>query len=324
MLARFTLPIGGKELLKRTWKEVVEDDVLSLSAQQAYYFFFSLFPALLTVIAIASFFPLQNLTDEMIATLGRVAPADVVSIINEQLRQIGERKNGGLLTFAFLVTIWSSSGAMVSIITTLNTAYDITDSRSLIKVRVVAIVLTLGLAFFIISSIALIIVGPAAAARLAEALQLGSAFEWAWNILQWPIVFAMAATGIALIYYFAPDAEQDWVWLTPGAVVATVLWILASLGLRQYLTHFGSFNETYGAIGAVMVLLLWFYLTSIAILIGAELNSEIEHASPHGKAPGEKYAGQKRRLGAAAQRYYETLKGGMRPRNDATASSPPA
>jgi membrane protein len=305
MLARFDLPIGPGELLKKTWKEILEDDVMSLAAQQAYYFFFSLFPALLTLIAVASFFPLENLADEVVRNLGRIAPPEVLNIINEQLTQISNGNQGGLLTFAFLVTIWSSSGAMVSIMTTLNAAYDISESRSFVRLRVTAILLTLGLAFFILVSFALIIVGPAVAERIASTMNLGTVFVWIWSVLQWPVVFAMVATGIGNIYYFAPDAEQDWVWLTPGAVLATVLWILVSVGLKVYLATAGSFNETYGTIGAVMVLLLWFYLTAIAILVGAELNAEIEHASPYGKDPGEKTPGMKKRIGAAAQRYYE-------------------
>lgn len=307
MLARFALPIGPWELIKRTAREAIDDDVLSLSAQQAYYFFFSLFPAILTLISIASFFPLTNLTDEVIRTLGRVAPGDVLRIINDQIAEISNRNNAGLLTFAFLVTLWSSSGAMVSIINTTNAAYDITESRPLWKVRVVAALLTVGLSFFILVSVALVIVGPELASRAADAFRVGPAFAWAWTILRWPIVFALVATGVAAVYYFAPDAEQDWVWLTPGAVLATGVWILTSLGLRMYLHVAGSFNETYGAIGAVMVLLLWFHLTAVAILLGAELNSEIEHASPRGKDPGERKAGEKRRLGAAAQRYYAKL-----------------
>jgi membrane protein len=278
---------------------------MSLAAQQAYYFFFSLFPALLTLIAVASFFPLENLADEVVRNLGRIAPPEVLNVINEQLTQISNGNQGGLLTFAFLVTIWSSSGAMVSIMTTLNAAYDITESRSFVRVRVTAILLTLGLAFFILVSFALIIVGPAVAERLASTMNLGTVFVWTWSILQWPVVFALVATGIGNIYYFAPDAEQDWVWLTPGAVLATLLWILVSVGLKWYLATAGSFNETYGTIGGVMVLLLWFYLSAIAILVGAELNAEIEHASPYGKDPGEKAPGMKKRIGAAAQRYYE-------------------
>jgi membrane protein len=307
VLARFALPIGPWELIKRTVREAIDDDVLSLSAQQAYYFFFSLFPAVLTLISVASFFPLANLTDDVIRTLGRVAPGDVLRIINDQIAEISNRNNGGLLTFAFLLTLWSSSGAMVSIINTTNAAYDITESRPLWKVRVVAALLTVGLAFFILVSVALVVVGPELAARAADALHVGPAFSWTWTILRWPVVFALVATGVATVYYFAPDAEQDWVWLTPGAVLATGVWILTSIGLRMYLHLAGSFNETYGAIGAVMVLLLWFHLTAVAILLGAELNSEIEHASPRGKDPGERKAGEKRRLGAAAQRYYAKL-----------------
>src|SRR5215208_8310286 len=112
----------------------------------------------------------------------------------------------------------------------------------------------------------------------------------------------MVATGIGLVYYFAPDAEQDFVWLTPGSVLATLLWILFSLGFKIYVTNFSDYNETYGAIGGVIVLLLWFYTSGLAILIGAEMNAEIEHASPYGKEPGEKVPGQRRKIGPAAMR----------------------
>jgi len=305
MLARFDVPFGWGELFKRTFKESLDDDVLSLSAQQAFYFFFALFPALLTLLAIASYFPVANLTDEVFRYLGRFAPPDVLQIINDQLLKISSSGDSGVLTFGFIMTVWSSSGAMVSIITTLNTAYDISEGRRMLNVRVTAVLLTLGLAFFIILSMALIIVGPPLAERLATTMHLGPVFAWTWKIVQWPIVFLLAATGIALIYYYAPDAEQEWVWLTPGAVVATTLWILVSIALKMYLAYAGTFTETYGAIGAFMVLLLWFQLSSIAVLIGAELNSEIEHASPWGKAPGEKVPGQKRRIGVVAQREYE-------------------
>lgn len=304
MLSHLHVPIGWRELIKRTVKEIFADDVLSLAAQQAYYFFFALFPALLTVISLASFFPIENLMDEIVGTLGRFAPPDVLQIIQEQLTKISEGNNGGLLTFAFLVTIWSSSGAMVSIITTLNAAYDITEGRSMIRVRLTSILLTIGMAFFVLIAMALVIVGPALAERVAVWMHLGPVFVMTWKILQWPVVFALVSAGIATIYYFAPDAEQDWIWLTPGAVLATALWLLASVGLKLYLAYFGNFNETYGTIGGVMVLMLWFYASGIAILIGAELNAEIEHASPYGKSVGEKIPGEKKKIGPAAERAY--------------------
>ena len=195
---------------------------------------------------------------------------------------------------------------MVSIITTLNAAYDITEGRPWWKVRLTAIgadprrgVLHPGVAGSWCSSDRR---WPSTSrARCASA----TAFKWAWWILQWPVVLALVATGIGLIYYFAPDAEQEWVWITPGSVVATVLWLLVSLGFKVYISYFGNYNETYGTHRRVIVLLTWFYLSGLAILFGAEMNAEIEHASPYGKDTGEKVAGREeahRSRGAARLR----------------------
>jgi membrane protein len=308
MLDRFRVPLSWPQLFKRTFTEAIADDVLSLAAQQAYYFFFALFPLLLALISLASFFPVENLIDEIIGLLSRVAPEDILTIVRDQIVKISQSNAGGLLTFAFLFALWSSSAAVLSMCTTLNAAYDITEGRPWWKVRLIAIGLTIGLALFILVSMTLIIAGPTFAERLAENMGLGAAFKWTWWILQWPIVFLLIATAIALVYYFAPDAEQDWVWITPGSVLATALWVVVSLGFKFYITNFGNYNETYGTIGGVMVLLLWFYLSGLAILMGAELNAEIEHSSPYGKDVGEKKPGEKKKIGAAAQRHYEERK----------------
>jgi membrane protein len=140
------------------------------------------------------------------------------------------------------------------------------------------------------------------AETVAAWFYLGPVFEWTWKILQWPIVFALVATAMAVVYYYAPDAEQDWVWLTPGSIVATLLWLGASLGFKFYVANFGNYTATYGAIGGVMILMLWFYISGLVILLGAEMNAEIEHASPYGKDEGEKVPGQKRKIGRAAMR----------------------
>jgi membrane protein len=305
VLAHLRVPIGWADLLKRTAKESYGDDIMSLSAQLAYYFFLSLFPALLFLVSLASFFPVVNLMDEAVRYLGRIAPPDIVSFFLEQIHKISESDDGGILTFAFLFTIWSSSGAMVSIIGTMNTAYDIQESRPWWKTRLIAIGLTVGLALFILVSFALVIAGPTFGERAADMLRLGPTFVWTWKILQWPIVFALVVTAIAIIYYYAPDAEQDWVWITPGAVLATLLWLTISLGFKVYLANWGNYNETYGALAGVIILLLWFYLSGLAILVGAELNAEIEHLSPYGKAPGEKVPGTKKQIGVRALREYE-------------------
>ncbi len=308
MLSRFKVPLSWKELAANTVREIWADDLLNLAAQQAYYFFFALFPALLTFISIASFFPIENLTGQIVTVLGRFAPPEALTIITDQITKISQTGHGGILTFAFLLTIWSSSGAMVSIISTLNAAYDLMEERPLWKVRLIAVLLTLGVAFFILISMALLLVGPTLAEHLADSMHLGAVFKWTWWVLNWPVVFLLVATAMGLVYYFAPDADQDWIWITPGSVLATLLWVVVSLGLKLYIQYFGNYNETYGTLGGFILLLTWFYLSGLAILIGAELNSEIEHASIYGKDIGEKVPGVKRKIGAAAEREYEERK----------------
>ena len=308
MLANLRVPLGWKDLFKRSLKEAWADNILDLAAQQAYYFFFALFPALLFVMALASFFPLQGLIDEVVVMIGRIAPSDVVKILTDSILELSKQNSGGILTFAFIVAIWSSSGAMVSITSTLNTAYDVTESRPWWKTRLTAVGLTVGIAVFILASMFLIIAGPTVAENIAKRMQLGPVFTWTWMVLQWPIVFALVVTAIGLVYYFAPDVEQDWVWITPGSIFATVLWLAVSLGLKFYYQMMPDANAAYGTIGAVMVLMLWFYVSGIALLLGAELNAEIEHASPYGKAPGERVPGEKKVVGPRAERLYEEKK----------------
>src|SRR3954470_6959499 len=173
MLAQLRVPIGWTELVKRAGKEALDDNVFDLAAQQAYYFFFALFPALLFVIGLASFFPLQTLIDDVVTMMSRVAPQAVTQIITDAMASLSKQNSGGVLTFGFLVTIWSSSGAMVSIITTLNTAYGVTESRPWWKTRLVAIGLTIAIAIFILASMFLIIAGPAMAENIAARMHLG-------------------------------------------------------------------------------------------------------------------------------------------------------
>lgn len=305
MLKAFRIPIGWGELAMRTAREVVADNCLNLAAQLAYYFFLALFPALLFLAAIVSFIPVHGLLEMITSTLAHVAPGEVIAIVQDQILKIANDQNGGLLTLGLLGTIWSTSSGVDAIISTLNAAYDIQEGRPWWRVKLTAILLTLALAGFIVLAFALLMVGPTLAEKVASWFYLGPAFVWSWTILQWPVVFGLVALAVALIYYFAPDAKQEWIWITPGSVLATVLWLITSLVFKFYVSHFASYNATYGAIGGVIVLLLWLYVSSLAVLVGAELNAEIEHASPYGKDPGEKVAGEKKPIGALAERSYE-------------------
>ena len=249
-------------------------------------------------IALAGFFPLEHFLDRIIGTVGQVAPGDVIAIVQDQIRKISGGDKGSVLTLGLAVALWSSSAAMMGMIDALNRAYDIDESRPWWKVRLLAIVLTLAMATFVLLAFALVLVGPAAADYVARLTGLGPAFAWGWKLLQWPVILGLVAVAAGLVYYWAPDAAQEWVWVTPGAVLTAALWLAVSLGFKYYVTSFGHYTETYGAIGGVMVLLLWFYLSGVVMLVGAEMNAEIEHASPYGKAPGEKVPGERRAIGA--------------------------
>ena len=313
MLAYFDSSLGSGELIKRTLRETQADNGLGLAAQLAYYFFLALFPALLFLIALASFLPAGDVVGRAVSALQGVAPPDVLDIIRRQLEQITSNRSGGILTFGIVAALWTSSAAMVAIVDALNRAYDVEDARPWWKQRLTAILLTIGVALFILVSFGLVVAGPQLAEYLASQMGLGAAFEWSWKILQWPVVFVLIVTGVGLIYYVAPDVDQDYVWITPGALLATLLWLLGSLAFRYYVVNFGSYNETYGAIGGVMVLLTWLYMTGLAIVVGAEMNAEIEHASPHGKEAGEKVAGQRKAIGPrAARRSREQQRAGER------------
>ena len=149
-------------------------------------------------------------------------------------------------------------------------------------------------------------------------LGLGGAFALGWKVLQWPVVFALVTVAIGIVNYFGPDADQDWVWITPGAVLSTFLWLVASLAFKLYVTNFSDYNATYGSLGGAIVLMLWFYISALALLFGSELNAEIEHASPHGKAPGEKVPGERKKIGPRAARAFEE----QQRRGTATGASP--
>ena len=292
------------ELARRTWRDAMIDDVLGLAAQLSYYFFLALFPAILFILAIASFFPLANLTDDIGRALGPFISDQVLELIQEQMRRLANNESGGLLTFGVAGALWSSSAALVSIVGALNRAYDIDESRPWWKVRLLAIGLTIGAALFVLVALSLVLIGPTLADRIGAAVGAGAAFEWTWLILQWPLVFVLVSTAIGLIYYFGPDAEQDWSWITPGALVATALWLVASLVFKLYIASFTDYNGAYGTVGGVIVVLLWLYVSSLAILAGAELNAEIEHASPYGKAPGQRNAKGRLLLGRRAERAF--------------------
>ena len=301
MFAYFRAPLNWWAIAKRTIAETRNDGCIGLAAQLAFYFFFGLFPAIIFLIALVAFFPVRPAIDNVLSGLARFAPSDVVAILRRQLTDVASGEDAGLLTFGLLAALWSSSAAMTAIIGALNRAYDIEEFRPWWKMRVLAILLTLGLAGFILLSLAIIMAGPFFARTLAGWLGAGDWIVISWQILQWPLAFLLVVAAIDLVYYFAPNADTEWVWVTPGSLVATSLWLAMSLGFKMYTGYAGSFDVTYGTVGSIMVLLLWFYVSGFAILVGAEMNAVIDKALPYASAS-ETIPGRRKKIGPAAER----------------------
>jgi len=254
------------------------DDLLGWSAQISYYFFLALFPGLICLVALASFFPLENLSAIVLGILARVAPQDVLSLVDRQLMVIAQTRSTGLLTFGIIGTVWTASAGMQTLIRTLNFAYHVPETRPWWRVRLRAMALTLVVPAFALASLTVVLVGPTVGGRLADALHLSAAFLLLWRVVHWPLVFVLVVSGLSFVYTVGPDASHRWQCLIPGAIFATGIWIGASIGLRWYVASLATYQQTYGTIGTALVILLWFYVSGLAMLMGAELNSVMNQA----------------------------------------------
>lgn len=269
------------ELLRRIWRQTLEDDLFGRSAQLAFYFLLALFPLLLFLMTLLGYFASTSgrLRESFILYLSTIMPRSAVGLVNETINEITDEKSGGKLSFGLLTALWAASNGMGAITETLNVAYDLKETRPWWKVRLVSLGLTVLLAVLIISALLMVLFGGWISGWLAGRFGFGNAFSFLWNVLQWPVVLAFLLLSLGSIYYFAPNFKvKYWQWTSPGALVALVLWLLVSFGFRTYLQFFNTYTATYGSLGALIVLMLWFYLTGLAILIGGELNSELESA----------------------------------------------
>jgi len=295
--------LGGlsmAQLGKRVWAEVSGDELLDRAAALAYYFVFALFPMMLFLMAMMGMLagPGSQMRTELMQYLSTVLPESASGLVQQVVDQTTKASGGGKLSFGILLSLWSASAGVVALMNALNAVYDVKESRSFIKARAIALGLTIALSVLIISALVLILYGGKIAELVGNMMNLGGAFTVAWKIAQWPVALACLVVAFALVYYFAPNVKQPtWHWITPGAVVGVALWLVASFAFKIYLSFSNTYSATYGSVGAVIILMLWFYVTGLSLLMGGEINAEIEHAAAeHGdqeaKARGERTPGE--------------------------------
>ena len=291
-LSMWTLSgLSWKKMTVRVWNEMNRDDVFGDAAKLAYYFLLALFPLLIFLTSAIGLIwsAAPSMRHTLFQYLARVMPSSASQLIDSTMLEVTSSSSAGKLSFGLLLALWAASTGMEAITEALNTAYDVEETRPWWKRRLAAVLLTVGLSILIVAALAMVIGGGRLADYLAAVFGFGSAFAWVWKILQWPLALASILTAFALIYYFAPDLrDQDWKWITPGSVIGIALWLLASFGLKSYLHFFNTYSTTYGSLGAVIILMLWLYLTGLAVLIGGEVNAEIENVAAQRGAPDAK------------------------------------
>jgi membrane protein len=288
--------LGWRELAKRVWHEIDEDNVFGRAAELSYYFLLALFPFLIFITSVIGLVLGSGTgTRHMLFDyLARIMPPSAFQLIDNTMWEVSAASSGGKLSFGILAALWAASNGLTAITDSLNSAYDLTESRPWWKRRLVSIGLTMALSVLIIGALVLVVAGGRIAESLAGAYGFGPVFPLTWKIIQWPVVLAFMILAFALIYYFAPDLrEQKWIWLTPGAAIGVALWLLISIAFRVYLHFFNSYSATYGSLGAVIILMLWLYFTGAAVLVGGEINSEIENAAAKQGEPEAKEKGEK-------------------------------
>lgn len=272
-------------VVHRTWKSLIEDRIFGHAAELGFYFLFALFPtlfsasSLLGLIARSASTIYSRLLDYLALVIPREALGTVLSTFNETTAA----SSSGKLTFGLIAAIWSASVGISAVQDTLNAVYKIDDSRSYIRARIDAIGLTILLSAIVTLGLASQMGGDLMAAmfrhRIDDEFLRIVAMESA-RVVGWTVAAALLALAFAVVYYWAPDVKvRCWRWLTPGGAIGIVGWLLASLALRVYLYFFNTYSITYGSLGAVIILLTWFYITGLMLLVGAEINSELEAAA---------------------------------------------
>lgn len=284
-------PPDWKESVKRAIKEFKEDRATLTSAGMAFYWFLSIFPGMLAFASLLGVFnvgqdTINNLTGDITDVLPGGAGEMLTSAIED--RQADASVLAALL--GIVLALWSASSGAVGIQLGLDVAYDVKDDRKFVKKRLVAFEILLALLVLGGLATAFIVFGAPLGEILRDNLPFGSAFMVLWTVTRWGLGLA-ALTGLfAAIYFLAPNRESPrWVWVSPGGILAALIWLVASLGFSFYVSNFGSYDETYGPLAGVAILLLWLYLTALAIILGGELNAELERqsAARKGQVPAE-------------------------------------
>ncbi|MES1041234.1 MULTISPECIES: YihY/virulence factor BrkB family protein [Peribacillus] len=268
---------------KNLIKEIKEDRVTGLAAEQAYYYLLALFPLLILLLSLLPYLNIDIQT--ALDTIKTFMPAATMEVIEKNIINILSERNGGLLTFGFLGTIWSASNGMNAFIHSMNIAYDVEETRNFIKARLISIILTLGLVVAFIVMLGLPVFGKVIIDLVQQVIPIPEETQILFSLLRWVIAVVVISLVLAFLYRFAPNKSFPIKHVIPGAVTATVLWLGISLGFSFYVSNFANYSSTYGSLGGVIILMLWLYLSGLIFVIGGEINAILHRQNSIPKKP---------------------------------------
>ena len=263
-----------KEFFTRLYEKISDDDILGNAAQVAFYFSFALFPLLLFLMSVFGIVmnDKQDLQEQLFVILSQVMPRSAFELVEKTLKEVTANASGGKLTFGILVTLWSASAGIDNMRGTLNEVYNLKETRSWLRAKLTSLALTIGVGILILLALAFVVYGSQ---FLDRVLPIDS--QYVLQPLEYIATIVLVLLAFALIYNFAPNHDPiQWKWITPGAVVGVILWVAASGGFKLYLNYFNSYAATYGSLGAMIILLLWLYLTALVILMGGAINAILD------------------------------------------------
>jgi membrane protein len=268
------------QLTRRMVHGIGEDDLFGRASELAYNFLLALFPLLLFMLTLFGLFARSiELQSSLLSYFADFLPPLAFQLLKAITLEMAANATGSKLTFGIVLTLWFASGGMSSMISTLDAVYHVRESRSWFRGRVIALGLTIAISILLLTSLFIVLAGGYFSDWIAMKLHLTSIVVIAWKGLQWVAVVLFLTLSFSLIYYFGPSQEQRrWHWITPGSIFGEFLWLVASVGLRVYLHFFNTYTATYGSLAAIMILLVWLYITGLAFLIGGEINAQIERA----------------------------------------------
>ena len=262
---------------KRVVKEVGEDDLSGAAAELAYRFFLALFPFFIFLAALggfaASIFGVQKQTDKVMDLLGNSLPEDANSVLRTQIENVVNQQNPALLSFGIIGALWSAASGIGTIMKVSNRTYDVEETRPIWKRYALSVGLTILGGGFIVLALVLVVAGQLAGSQIADELGMSGAFGTALSIIRWPVIVLFLLAAVAFLYWATPNVELPFRWISPGAVIFVIAWLIFSVLFAFYVANFSSYNATYGALGGVVILLIWFYMTSFILMVGAEINA---------------------------------------------------